>query len=206
LAAGGVATTQIGCIPFVANVIHAVKGDDLPAEYPGLKDKKVALITITDTSQYSDDVSARMLTRYVSEILQTEVKNLKMIREDEVDKWRDTQGYNDIDYVSLGRGVKADKVIAIEMTNLRLRDGQTMYRGHADVTVIVHNVADGSLEFRRTLDDYTYPATAAIPVTESSEDRFRRIFLNMMARRIARYFHPYDFRDTVATDAEIVFQ
>ena len=204
IAMGSTLTTQVGCIPFVANMIHAVKGQDVPPEYPGLKDQRVALITISDTSQYSDDVSARMLNRYISEKMVVEVKDIKLVREDEVDQWRDTQGWSDIDYVSLGRGVKADKVVAVEMTNLRLRDGQTMYRGEADITVTVHNVADGTLDFRRTVDKYTYPVTAAIPVTEMGEERFRRIYLQELASRVARFFHPYDFRDSVARDATIV--
>ena len=42
-----------------------------PKETPFL-----AVITVTDTSQYSNDISARMLTRYVSEVLNTEVKGI----------------------------------------------------------------------------------------------------------------------------------
>lgn len=198
------AVTQVGCIHFIANVIHAVKGNNVPAEFEGLNEKRVAVITVTDTSQYSDDLSARMLTRYVSEILQTEIKKITLVREDEVEQWRDVQGSNSIDYLSLGKGVKADKVLSIEMSNLRLRDGQTMYRGQANATVTVHDVASGALEFRRALEDYTYPVAAALPVTETSEEKFRRIYLNMFARRIARHFHPYDFRDDVASDARIV--
>ncbi|WP_164101809.1 hypothetical protein [Candidatus Laterigemmans baculatus] len=198
--------SQTGCIQFVANMIHAVHGDNVPAEYEGLADKKVAVITITDTSQYSNDISARMLTRYVSEILKTEVKGIKLVREDEVEQWRDTQGWEAIDYVALGRGVKADKVVSIELTDLRLREGQTMYRGHAGATITVHDVASGSREFRRTLDDYTYPVTAGLFTTETTEDKFRRVYLDMLGQRIARYFHPYDFRDGVADDAKIVHQ
>ncbi len=197
---------QTGCIQMVANMIHAVHGDNVPAEFDGLKKKKVAVVTVTDTSQYSDDISARMLTRYVSEILLSEVDDIKLVREDEVEQWRDIQGLNEIDYLSLGRGVKADKVLSIEMTNLRLRDGQTLYKGQANATITVHDVASGKMEFRRALEDYTYPATAALPVTETKEDKFRRIFLSMFAQRVARYFHPYDFRDGFANDARIVNQ
>lgn len=195
--------TQVGCIPFIANMIHAVKGGDVPAEFPGLKEQRVALITVSDTSAYSDDVAARKLSRIVTGIIKEKVKEIQLVREDEIDQWRDTQGYSDIDYVSLGRGVKADKVVAVEMVNLRLRDGQTLYRGHADVTVTVHNVKDGSLEFRRSLDDYSYPVTAGIPVTEITEDKFRAVFLNELGKRVARFFHAYDFRDSIASDAKI---
>lgn len=203
-----VTLTQTGCIQFVANMIHAVHGDNVPAEFGGLEGKKVAVITVTDTSKYSNDISARMLTRIVSEVLTDEVKGIKLAREDEVEQWRDTQGWDGevIDYVALGRGVKADKVVSIELTDLRLREGQTMYRGHAGATITVHDVASESREFRRTLDDYTYPVTAGLFTTETTEDKFRAIFLRMLGKRIARYFHPYDFRDGVATDAQIVHQ
>ncbi|XZE53125.1 hypothetical protein SH139x_004846 [Planctomycetaceae bacterium SH139] len=200
----GLAVSQTGCIQFVANMLHAVQGNALPAEFDGLKGQRVAVFAITDTSQYTDDVAARMLTRYSGELLLSEVKDLKLVREAEVEDWRDTQGYNTVDPISLGRGVKADKVVVIEMTNLRLRDGQTMYRGHADVTVSVHDMESGSIEFRRSLEDYTYPATAALPITETTEEKFRRLFLGELAKRVTRHFYPYDFRDSVASDARIV--
>lgn len=198
--------TQTGCINLIANLIHAVHGHNVPAEFDGLQDKKVAVITITDTGMYSDDVSARMLTRYVTETLMSEVKGVKLVREDEVAQWRDTQGWDAIDYVALGRGVKADKVVSVELTDLRLREGQTMYRGHARAVITVHDIASGSREFRRSLDEYTYPVTAGVFTTETTEDKFRRTFLHMLGKRIARHFHAYDFRDGVASDAQIVHQ
>ena len=204
LSAGSITATQAGCIPMMANLIHAVRGAGVPAEFDGLEEKKVAVVTITDSSSYTDDSAARLLNRYVVENLLTNVKKIKLVREDEVDAWRDTQGMGQVDYLSLGRGVECEKLVAIEMTNLRLREGQTMYRGHADVTVMVHDIATNSLEFRRTLEDYTYPVTAALPVTETTEEKFRRLYLNMLAHRVSRYFYEYDFRDSVADDAKIV--
>lgn len=203
---GIVTLTQAGCIQFVANMINAVHGDNLPAEFDGLQEKKVAVVTVTDTSQYSNDISALMLTRYVSEVMKSEVKGIQLVREDEVEQWRDTQGWESLDYVALGKGVKADKVVSIELTDLRLREGQTMYRGHAGATITVYDMATGSRDFRRTLTDYTYPVTAGLFTTETTEEKFRRVFLDMLGKRIARHFHPYDFRDGVATDAKIVNQ
>ena len=201
--AGVLSLTQAGCIQFAANMVNAIRGDAVPAEYEGLKDQRVAVYTITDTGKYTEDVAARLLTRKVSEVLLDKVKDVRLVRETEIGQWRDTQGYNEIDAVNLGRGVKADKVLSIELMRLRLLDGQTMYRGHADVTLSVYDVESGSLEFRRSLEDYTYPAMAGLPVTESSEERFRRLYLDMLAERVARHFFPYDFRDSVAADAKI---
>jgi hypothetical protein len=201
--AGVLSLSQLGCIQFAANMVNAIRGDAVPAEYEGFEKQRVAVYTISDTGRYTEDVAARLLTRKVSEILLDKVKDIRLVRETEIGQWRDTQGYNEIDAVNLGRGVKADKVLSIELMRLRLLDGQTMYRGHADVNISVYDVESGSLEFRRSLEDYTYPAMAGLPVTESSEERFRRLYLDMLAERVARHFFPYDFRDSVAADAEI---
>jgi hypothetical protein len=196
---------QAGCIG-LANLIHAVKGDNLPAEFDGLKGQRVAVITITDSTQYSDDISARLLSQHVREVLNREVKDLKAVREEDIEQWRDTNGWDSIDYAALGKGVKADKVLAIELTDLRLRDGATLYRGRAGVTTIVYDVASGKREFRRHLEEFTYPVSVGQYASETTEARFRRVYLTVLAQRVARYFHPYNFRDSVAEDARIVNQ
>lgn len=197
---------QTGCLGIVANLVNVMRGPTVKAEYAGLEGKRVAVVTLTDSSQYSDDVSARILGRRVSDILATEVKNIKLVREDEVQQWRDRNGWDAIEFLDIGRGVKADKVVGIEMTNLRLKDGATLYRGRAEVTVSVYDIASGSLEFRRPLDDFTYPVHAGMYTSETTETKFRGLFLGVLASKIGRYFHAYDFSDTVALDATIINQ
>jgi hypothetical protein len=198
--------TQTGCLGIMANLMNVVRGHTVKAEYTGLEGKRVAVVTLTDSSQYSDDASARILGRRVSDILTSEVKNIKVVREDEVQQWRDRNGWDAIEFIDIGRGVKADKVIGIEMTNLRLKDGATLYRGRAEVTVSVYDVASGSIEFRRHLDEFTYPVTAGMYTSETTETKFRGLFLGVLASKLGRYFHGYDFSDTVALDATIINQ
>jgi len=197
---------QTGCLGLAANLMNAVKGHTVEAEFDGLKDKRVAVVTLTDSSQYSDDASARILSRMVAEILKANVKKIDIVREDEVQQWRDQKGWDAIEFVDIGRGVKADKVVAIEMTNLRLRDGATLYRGRATVTTTVYDVASGKTEFRKHLDEFTYPETAGQYTSETTETKFRTLYLNVLAARVSRYFHSYDFSDTVAMDATIITQ
>jgi len=201
-----VLTTQTGCLGVVANLMNVVRGHTVKPEYPGLEGKRVAIVTLTDSSQYSDDASARILGRRVMDILKTEVKKIELVREDEVQQWRDRNGWDAIEFLDIGRGVKADKVVGIEMTNLRLKDGATLYRGRAEVTVSVYDMDSGSLEFRRHLDDFTYPVTAGMYTSETTETKFRGLFLGVLASKIGRYFHGYDFSDTVALDAAIITQ
>lgn len=200
--------TQPGCLGLAANVVNVVRGYTVEPEYPGLEGKRVAIVTVTDSSQYSDDASARILSRRVSEILSTELskKKVSLVREDEVHQWRDRNGWDAIEFLDIGRGVKADKVIGIEMVGLRLRDGATLYRGRAGVMVTVYDVAEGTVEFRKNLEEFTYPKSAGMYTTETTESKFRNLYLGVLASTIARSFHGYDHSDTVAMDAAIVSQ
>lgn len=200
------AIAQTGCFGLAANLVNVVKGYTVDPEYEGFEDSRVAVVTITDSSQYSDDASARILSRRVSEILQTKVKKVELVREDEVQQWRDRNGWDAIEFIDIGRGVKADKVLAIEMTDLRLRDGATLYRGRATVTVTVYNVQTGEVDFRKHLDEFTYPETAGQYTSETTETKFRALYLSVLGSRIGRFFHGYDYSDTVAMDATIIRQ
>lgn len=195
-----------GCIGLAANMVNMVRGHSVKAEFPGLEGKRVAVVTITDSSQYSDDTAARILSRRIADILNEQVKDIKLVREDEVQQWRDRNGWDAIEFLDIGRGVKADKVLGIEMTGLRLRDGATLYRGRSSATVTVYDIATDTVEFRRHLDDFTYPTSAGMYTSETTEAKFRNLYLGVLAGRIARHFHSFDFSDTVALDAAIVSQ
>ncbi len=178
----------------------------IPAEYDGLKQSTVAVITLTDSSQYSNDVSSRELSRFVAEILTKEVKGIQLVREDRIEQWRDVNGWDSLDLDTIGQGVGAQKVIGIELTNLRLRDGATLYRGRADVVVNVIDAETGHVEYSRSLDEYTYPQVAGQYTSETNEPKFRKLYLKMLAEEIGRSFHPYDITDRIAADGRIASQ
>lgn len=198
--------TQAGCINLVANLVHAVGADRIPAEYKGLKDTKLAVVTVTDSSQYSDDISARILSRRVGNILTEKVDKVRLVREDEIEQWRDTNGWDAIDFLSIGQGVEAEKVLGIELNQLQLREGATLYRGRADVRISVLDVKTGEVLYTRDMEDYTFPNVAGQYTSETTESRFRKLYLSMLAKQICRSFHPYDFSETVALDGAIASQ
>ena len=206
LVAGIMLTTQPGCLGLVANLVHAVGGDKIPAEYEGLEGSKVAVVTITDSSQYSDDASARILSRKLGEIITREIKEVRLVREDQIEQWRDTNGWDAIDFLSIGRGVEAEKVIGIELGGLRLRDGATLYRGRANVMVTVMDVKTGDIVYQRDLEEFTYPVNAGQYTSETNDSRFRKLYLTMLAQKIARIFYPYDLSETFALDGAIASQ
>lgn len=206
LAAAGLSLGLVGgttgCT-ILANLGHAVGADQIPPEYAGLADSRVAVVALTDASHYSDDKAARFLARQVGQVLQANVKKVRLVREDEISKYRDENGYDETDFVAIGEALEADKVIGIQVGNMTLLDGQSLYRGRSDVIVQVFDPKTNELLFSRDLDEYTYPESAGQHVSETTETKFQKLYLTVLAERIGRMFHPYDFSDTVALDGRI---
>lgn len=191
-----------GC-GMVSNLMHAAGVDMIPAECTTLEDQTVAIVTVTDSSQYSDDVTARELSHKVGEVLTQEVDDIVLIREDKIEEWRDVNGWDQTDFVAIGKGVGADKVVGIEVSNLGLRDGATLYRGRADVRIKVIDIEKEGVEYSRSLDEYTFPTVAGQYTSETTESKFRKLYLGMLAKEIGRSFHPYDMTDRFALDSAI---
>jgi acyl carrier protein len=183
--------------------MHAVGADMIPAEYEGLEEQTVAVVTLSDGSQYSNDSANKDLGRRVSAILTKEVDKIRLVREEKIDRYRDVNGWDSVDFAEIGMAVGADKVVGIELDNLRLRDGATLYRGRADVTVHVIDVASGTVEYTRNLDEFTYPTVAGQYTSETTESKFRKLYFSMLSEEIGRTFHPYDFTDRLALDSAI---
>ncbi|MEM8911360.1 MAG: hypothetical protein AAGC97_06280 [Planctomycetota bacterium] len=203
---GALLATQSGCLGLLSNFMHTIGADRIPAEYVGLEDCKVAIVTLTDSSQYSDDIVARSLTRQLGDQLRGKVDDMVLIRDDKVQQYRDRNGYDALDFASIGQGVGADKVVGIEVSDFKLREGATLFRGRASVRLTVTDVETDVILFAKDIDEYTYPRTAGQYTSETSESRFRKLYLEMLAAQIARTFHPYDFHETVALDGAIASQ
>ncbi|MGI9474276.1 MAG: hypothetical protein ACR2NZ_22230 [Rubripirellula sp.] len=202
----GTALLPTGCLGLASNLMHAVGVDMIPPEYEGLEDMTVAIVTVSDSSQYANDVAAHDLSRKVSEILTNHIKDITLVRGDKIEHWRDINGWDSLDFNEIGEGVDAQKVIGIEMSNLRLRDGATLYRGRSDVSVSVIDVATGKVEYTKSFDEYTYPSVAGQYTSETTETKFRKLYLSMLAKEIGRSFHPYDLSDRIAADSKIASQ
>ena len=135
--------------------------------------------------------------------LKKEVEEIDLVRADKIANWRDTHGWDQVEFEEIGRGVDADKVLAIEVTNLKLRDGQTLYKGNADVRISVIDSKTGDELYTKHLDDFTYPTTAGVYTNEMTESKFRKLYLGILAKRIARQFFPYDAHEDFALDSII---
>ncbi len=194
---------NLGCVGSIAQFLNVVRGGHkIKADFKGLEGKRVAVVCVSNSSSYGPNTVCTMLERSVASILQKEVKNIEMIRQGEVADWIDNSDWDQLDYREIGLGVEAEMVLAIDLDGFSLHEGRTLYKGTANVTITVYDMEDGgNVAFREEITDFTFPRTGARHTTEISEPKFRRLFVMVLARNIAKYFHAYNIEDDIATDA-----
>lgn len=193
---------NLGCVRIAANLIHAIKGNDIPAEYSGLTDKRVALICSVDGAVASEATSS-VLGSYISSALQQNLPKATFVKQEEVDRWLEIEGWSSNDALAIGKGVKADQVVSVQVTNFKLREGATLYRGSCDIRVSVYDInADGRLAFVREIDEHAFPRVGGTPVSDTTDAKFRSIYLHLVATKVASLFHPSDPTAEYALDAK----
>lgn len=190
-----------GC-GLMANAIYIVKGTDAPAEFDELKDKKVAVIVGTNAGMNAD-ASSILMSRHINELLARNVKKVEMINPEEVDRIINDQPIANRSIPTIGSRLRADYVVFVEVSNLKLREGQTLFKGRSNVILSAYKVSEGDRAvFRKNFPEFVYPQHGA-PVTDFDEVTFQRIYLSELALRVARTFYPYDPSIDVAKDAAV---
>ncbi|MDP6722869.1 MAG: hypothetical protein QGF59_29670 [Pirellulaceae bacterium] len=184
-----------GCssLPIIA---YIAGGTIVPPQFDGLEASRVAVICISDDSSYGSGTESKILAREISSILAENVTEIDLVRSSEIADWIDRKGWDEIDYREVGRGVKADRVVAVDLSGLRVREGASMFRGRADLTITVFDMNAGGKEvFRRELIEFSYPSSGPFPAVDISEARFSQRYLKVLASEVAKYFHEYDTID-----------
>jgi hypothetical protein len=191
-----------GCIGAVAQLLYLAQGEKVPAEFDGLKEKRVAVVCLSNSASAGPGSESDVVARLVSAMLSQEVKDIDVVHQDEVYDWMDNNNWDQTDYRQVGRGVKADMVVAVELSGLRLYEGSTLFKGRVNINTSVLDMSkNGQVVFRRESPDFAFPSTAGHHTADTSEARFRRVFLHEISKRVSRYFFAYDLIDTFGADA-----
>src|SRR5262245_36307278 len=102
-----------GCGP-IATIAWLINGPEMdPAEFDGLKGKRVAVVCLDANSLGGPGGEADTVAKAVAMLLGSNVKDIKIVRQSEVADWLDSHGDDVTDYRDIGRGVKADMVVGI---------------------------------------------------------------------------------------------
>ena len=196
-----------GCQMFLSTVGMMSGGDLADAAYGGLAGQRVAIVCLSDSSSYGDGTEARQLASRVGVLLTESVPDIKVVSSSEVEDWVDRRGWDRIDYRQVGLGVKADRVVAIDLQGFHLRQDPTLYKGRASVTLTVYDMQDSAnYAFRRRMPDLRYPTTGVVHSSDVTEAKFRRQFIKVLSEQVARHFYKYDAYAKSANDGAFVIE
>lgn len=190
-----------GCGP-IATIAWLIHGPEMiPAEFDGLKDKRVAVVCLDANSLSGPGGEADAVGKAVTMLLTKNVPGIRMVRQNEVADWLDTHGSDITDYRDVGRGVKADMVMGIDLLAFNLHEGKTLLKGRAKVGVKVYDMKKGGeLVYEAAPKEIAWPKDGARHVTEN-EAGFRTTFIGMLAERIARDFYSVELATSFSDDA-----
>jgi len=182
-----------GCGLFVT-VAHAVWGDWVEAEYAGLNGRRVAVVCVSQSGSFGPDSSARLLAEQVEQLLHDNLSRRTVIVDQQnIQEWIDNHDWNHRDFRRVGAGVDAELVVAINLDTFGVRDGPNLFKGVAEVEVMVYDVSRRSRpEYRTGKFEVRFPAVGVEHASDTTEGRFRRKFVKVLGRQIARRFFRYE--------------
>lgn len=200
LAALVMATAQ-GC-GTLATIAYWINGPtSVPAKFDGLEKKRVAVVCLDAKSLSGPGGEADAIAKTVGTALAYHVPDIQMVRHAEVADWIDNKSEELTDYRDVGRGVKADMVVGIDLVSFSIHEGQTLLKGRSRVGIRVYDMTKGGeVVYEAPLKEISWPEHGARHVTEN-EANFRTIFIHTLAQRIARDFYDYELLEDFSTDA-----
>ena len=197
--------SSTGCIArFAANLLHAARGNEIPAKFDGLEAKKVAVVCVANTEAFGPRPISLILGEKVARKIQAGVKDVSVVDQQRIADWMDENEWDEFDYSALGKGVGAEMVVAIDLDSFSIYDGKTMYKGRADVSVVVYDIASNKMVFEHRPGQLQYPKNTGYHTTDLLEHEFRSRFVEIVASQIARNFHGYDVKEDFARDTSVI--
>ena len=208
-----------GCTSGLTMFMYLFKGTNVDPEYKYLKGKTVAVVVrpVVDL-QYNNPNVPQDLARQIGIDLQKNVSKIKVIDQQKVSAWCDENNPEDI--AALGKALKADMVVSIELGGFDLYQGQTIYQGRAIASIQVidcrneekrakdknlpkkdKDCSDNNIVFEKSLPETKYPPNTGIPTSEKQPYEFRQEFIKVLADQIARHFYEHDSNADFAQDA-----
>lgn len=195
---------MVGCVGLVANLLNVMGAGMMPAAFEGLEGKKVAVVCVSNSELFGPTSTSSELANRINRLLATKVKHIEIVPQQSIEDWIDRNNWDMIDFVTIGRGVEAEVVVAVDIDSLSLHDGATMFKGRSDIHVVVYDVKQGNEVFSRSPPQIEFPTTTGVPATSISEKEFKKLFLNAVAGRIARNFYAFDMNEDVAIDTKTI--
>lgn len=194
-----------GCVGALAQLIYTVKGTQVDPAFKGLNGKRVAVVCVSDASAYGPDTLTYTVAQAVGIKLNNGLEDgSQVIAPGKIEEWIDENGWNENDYVELGKGVDADMVVAIEIASYSLMEGSTLFKGRSDVTVTVYDIEkDGQVPYSAPPNHFVFPKHGR-PAIQTSERAFEAFYLAQLTTMISNQFIAHDRLESFASDAAMM--
>jgi hypothetical protein len=190
-----------GCGSVLSQISYMLYGNKVPARFEGLEGKRVAVVCLDADSLKGPGSEADAIAKSVSTHLGFHVADVEIVRGSEIADWIDNHDQDVADYRDIGRGVKADMVVGIDLDSFSIHEGQTLLKGRARVGTKVYDMSrNGEVVFENPPRDVNWPESGAHHVTEN-ESNFRTIFIHTLAQKIAKDFYAYEKVEDYGLDA-----
>lgn len=193
-----------GCLGTVANLIHAGWGNLVPAGFDQLAGRSVAVVCLSGSTSFGNSSAATEIAERIERKLRQRVPELTLIPQQDIEDWMDRNDWNEIDYRELSDGVDCDFLIAVDFDNFSLYEGQTLYKGRADVGLSVYESEKGETVYGLEPLLVEYPLNGGQHTADTREADFRDRYLDVISSYIARQFYSYDVKEDYARDPTFV--
>ncbi len=193
-----------GCQSVLFTAMYIVQGTTDPAAFDGLNKKKVVVVCRQASGmEFSDPNVTKDLDKLVSTRLTKNGHKVEVIDSEKVQRWEDENSWDE--FITVGRAMKAEMVVGIDLEEFSIRQGQTVFQGKATATVKVVDCKTGKEVFSKPIAPVLYPPNHVISVTDRQEADFRREFEAVLADRLGRFFYPHDPNDDIGLDSAAAF-
>lgn len=193
-----------GCHPglAIATATYMWQGGNFaPAECEMLEEQRVVVFCRPPAAQeFRHAGASRQIAKRIGSLLRDNVPDIEVVPQRKVDEWIDENDSDD--YEELGRAVKADLVVQIELGHFELFKGSTVYQGSSDVTINVYDMQnDGALVWDKTLGEVLYPVHSGIAVQDKQVGAFQNEYIGILAEKVGKHFYKHDPNAHFAIDA-----
>ncbi|MDC0935377.1 hypothetical protein OAS39_03745 [Pirellulales bacterium] len=202
-AVGLLCLPAVGCLhSLLATGIYVFQGGNVtPAECDALEGQRVVVLCRPPASHnFRHAGGARSIGKLVSSLLEMNVDDIEMVDPREVDNWIDEQDWEN--FKDLGRSMKANRVVYIELDRFELFKGKTLYQGDAEVKVSVYDMDDrGKLMWEEPIGQLLFPRNSGIPAADKPVQHFQTQFVEIVSTQIAEHFYKHNANSLFALDA-----
>ncbi len=151
--------------------------------------------------QYRNANVNRELAQAIAHQLEDKVPKVKLVDQRKINKWTDENTWEE--YPEVGKAMKADYIVGIDLESFDLYQGQTLLQGKANVVLRVYDCQkNGKVVFEKILPQILYPPNVPVPASDRPVAEFRREFVLVMADQIARHFFAHDPHADIGLDSE----